>query len=505
MSDTTTTPPEAAPAPPRRRKRGRVLIILLALVAVGAVVGYPRVKYAMSHVSTDDAAVTSHITYVSSRITGVAQEVLVDDNQYVEAGTLLARLDDEPLKLTVEQKKAALAQAKRAVDQQVAALQVAEAELDQAKHQARAQLAGLRAAWSLVSVVQDVVRYQLASLRSSVASLRQQEANVRLAQQEYDRVKSLPVNTVSQEEIDQRKATLDMAHEQASAAQQSIQQTRALLGLQQDRQDADVPADVKENFAGTQYAVSSAVQMLANLGVDFSPTSTHLGTLEDKLKSLSEETVINQAPAVLAAAARVRQAQAALGGEGFDLAKRYEQPAVVQAQKELEEAELQLRYTRITAPIAGFVGKRTVNVGTHVQGGQALLTLRPLNDVWVDANFKETQLADLRIGQPVEIRVDAYPGKAFKGRVAGFSPGTGSTMSLLPPENATGNFVKVVQRLPVRIELTEQPPKETPLFAGLSVVPEVDTTASPSGPDAGQRLLSARAPATADATSAKAQ
>jgi membrane fusion protein (multidrug efflux system) len=228
---------------------------------------------------------------------------------------------------------------------------------------------------------------------------------------------------------------------------------------------------------------------------------TKLAQLRDKLLSLSEAEVIDRAPAVRAAEARVRQAQAALGGDSFDPAKRYEQPAIVQAQKELEDAQLQLGYTELKAPIAGFVSRRTVNVGSHVSAGQPLLALRPLQDVWVDANFKETQLKDLRIGQTVELYVDAYPGKTFKGRVAGFSPGTGAVLSLLPPENATGNFVKVVQRLPVRIELTESISRETPLFAGLSVVPEVDTRSSPTGPDAGERLLSARPGAPAGITS----
>jgi membrane fusion protein (multidrug efflux system) len=129
-----------------------------------------------------------------------------------------------------------------------------------------------------------------------------------------------------------------------------------------------------------------------------------------------------------------------------------------------------------------------VNPGTQVDIGQGLMAIRPLNDVWVEANFKETQLADLRIGQSVDIYVDAYPGKIFHGRVGGFSPGTGAVLSLLPPENATGNFVKVVQRLPVRIELTDAPSTETPLFTGLSVVPEVDIHSKPTGADAGQRL-----------------
>lgn len=172
--------------------------------------------------------------------------------------------------------------------------------------------------------------------------------------------------------------------------------------------------------------IASAQQALANLGIRFDSPSPAIGDLREKLTTLAADTVVEQTPSVLAAKARVKQAQSALGGDAFDPAHPYNQPSVAQAQKELEEAELNLRYTQITAPISGFVSRRNVNPGTHLAAGQPLLAIRPLENVWIDANFKETQLQDLRIGQPVEIRVDAYPGRTFHGRVAGFSPGTGS-------------------------------------------------------------------------------
>jgi membrane fusion protein (multidrug efflux system) len=136
-------------------------------------------------------------------------------------------------------------------------------------------------------------------------------------------------------------------------------------------------------------------------------------------------------------------------------------PAVKQAEAKLEtarrdlaQAELDLRYCDITADIDGVVTRRNVNPGNFVQVGQNLMAIRSLSEIWVDANFKETQLRDLRIGQPVDLRVDMYGDKQiFKGRISGFTEGTGSTLALLPPENATGNFIKVVQRLPVRIDL----------------------------------------------------
>jgi membrane fusion protein (multidrug efflux system) len=133
------------------------------------------------------------------------------------------------------------------------------------------------------------------------------------------------------------------------------------------------------------------------------------------------------------------------------------------------------------------VYRREVNPGNNVVAGQSLMAIRSLNEIWVDANFKETQLRDLRIGQNVDLDVDMYgTRRSFKGRISGFTIGTGSTLALLPPENATGNFVKVVQRLPVRIELVNYDPDKTPLFIGLSVTPVVHLNEEPTGPDAGK-------------------
>jgi membrane fusion protein, multidrug efflux system len=172
-----------------------------------------------------------------------------------------------------------------------------------------------------------------------------------------------------------------------------------------------------------------------------------------------------------------------------------EAPAVKQAearlesaQRDLAQAELDLRYCDIVAEIDGVVTRRNVNPGDYVQAGQNLMAIRSLKQIWVDANFKETQLRDLRIGQPVDLHVDMYGGRVFKGRVAGFTMGTGSTLALLPPENATGNFIKVVQRLPVRIELESYDPDKTPLFIGTSVVPYVHINEPATGPDAGKFL-----------------
>jgi membrane fusion protein, multidrug efflux system len=194
----------------------------------------------------------------------------------------------------------------------------------------------------------------------------------------------------------------------------------------------------------------------------------------EEFEKLDPEGDINRTFARLAAEApTVKQAEAKL----------------VAAKRDLAVAELDLRYCDVVAEIDGVITRRNVNPGNDVQVGQNLMAIRSLSEIWVDANFKETQLQNLRIGQVADLHVDMYGNKqVLKGRIVGFTMGTGSTLALLPPQNATGNFVKVVQRLPVRIELEEYDPDKTPLFIGTSVVPYVYVNRPATGPDAGKFL-----------------
>jgi membrane fusion protein (multidrug efflux system) len=162
---------------------------------------------------------------------------------------------------------------------------------------------------------------------------------------------------------------------------------------------------------------------------------------------------------------------------------------LLEAQNDLAQSELNLSYCDVVAEIDGVITRRNVNPGNNVQVGQSLMAIRSLTDIWIDANFKETQLDKLRIGQRVEMEVDMYGGKhKFEGRISGFTMGTGSTLALLPAENATGNFVKIVQRLPVRIDPVNYDPDKLPLFIGLSIEPYVFVNEPPTGPDAGKFL-----------------
>jgi membrane fusion protein (multidrug efflux system) len=148
---------------------------------------------------------------------------------------------------------------------------------------------------------------------------------------------------------------------------------------------------------------------------------------------------------------------------------------VKQAKSALDQAELNLQYATLKAPVSGIVSRRTVEVGQVVQAGQPLLAIIPLDDVWVTANYKETQLTHMRPGQKATIKVDAYGSRSFTGKVDSIAAATGARFSMLPPENATGNFVKVVQRVPVKIVLDPGQNTDHQLRPGMSVVPTVYT------------------------------
>ncbi len=264
---------------------------------------------------------------------------------------------------------------------------------------------------------------------------------------------------------------------QVKEALETVYQTRVSLGLSPQPSDGHgldwAPHDLDQTFSSVRQAQADLIQVGAQLGITVSFGVTPRRMLEEFEKQAPGGDMdrlfvelARQAPAVNQAEARLQQAQ-----------------------RDLEQAKLNLRYCDIVSGIDGVVTGRNVNPGTNVQAGQSLMAVRSLTEIWIDANFKETQLADLRIGQRVRCEVDMYGGRReFEGRITGFTMGTGQTLSLLPPQNATGNFVKIVQRLPVHIELTDYDPDKAPLFVGLSVTPYVYFKEPPKGPDAGKVL-----------------
>ncbi len=281
-------------------------------------------------------------------------------------------------------------------------------------------------------------------LRAQVAALRARQSSHWLAEVEQRRIENLVKRgSATQSELDQRNNTLKVAIEQEKEAQAAIQETRAELGLAPDYQNPlDVPKDLEVQQSTVQSAVSEIASSLAEVGIPFDPKdAAQAQAFQDFLrpqgdKSAGEglEAVVEQAPGVMVARA-----------------------AVARTERQLDDARLRLSWTEVRSEVAGYVQDRQVHPGNRVQPGQTLISIRPTY-VWIAANYKETQIHDIRIGMPVDLYVDAYPHRVFQGRVAGFSPGTGLSESLLPPENATGNYVKVTQRLPVRIELDRTEP-----------------------------------------------
>jgi membrane fusion protein (multidrug efflux system) len=347
-------PAAAGKTPPN--KRVLFVVGLIALAALGAGV---RMWY-RSHnfVETENAYVSGHVHPVSSRIPGVVARVLVDDNQVVKAGDVIAELDPADQALKVEQIEAQIASAHQQVVQSDAQLQ-----------QVRAQASAAGA---------QVVQSQAQLLRAK------QDA------ERYGQLYNAQMKAVSKAEVDA-----------ANAARSSA--------------TADVAAR-RDNASAAQAQIAAAA------------------SARDVLKA---------------------------------------QIKVLQAQ--LKDARQQLGYNRIVAPVAGRIGKRSVEVGARVQPGQQLAAIVQ-DDVWVTANFKETQLAGLQPGQEVKIDIDALPGRELIGHVDSFSPASGNQFALLPADNATGNFTKIVQRVPVKITLDPNDVKKLAgrLAPGMSSVVEID-------------------------------
>jgi membrane fusion protein (multidrug efflux system) len=468
------TPPASGPAPadvPHATRKRKALLGGLAAAVLAAALwfGIPMVRLALDTVSTDDAFVNSHVTFVAARVPGQVSRVLVDDNNRVHKGDLLVELDKEPY-------EDALAVSKAAVDTATADLLVAKATVRGIEAEARSQR------WKLQRAMEDVGN-QVALLRARVAGVEKSKSTLALADIDFERAaKLLPTQFIPRAEYDRRETVMATARADLAQSLADVYQSRAALGLPAQPPGGDlgqVPPDLDQTFSSVRQAQADLIQTAAQLGVVHSYDQTPKQMLEAFEKSDPDGDVDRTFDRIAAEAPAVKQAEA----------------RVEAANRDLVQAELRLRYCKIVAEIDGVVTRRNVNPGNNVQVGQGLMALRSLNDVWVDANFKETQLRDLRIGQPVDLHVDMYGDRrVFKGRVSGFTNGTGSTLALLPAQNATGNYVKVVQRLPVRIDLENYDPDKSPLFVGTSVIPYVYIDRPPTGADAGKVLQAVMPP-----------
>jgi membrane fusion protein, multidrug efflux system len=458
-----TSSPDSA-AKPKRKRRLRIWVAVVAGVLLLAF-GVPWIQHSLTTVSTDDAYVNSYVTFVAPRVPGQVLRVLVDDNDRVNKGDVLVELDPEPFQVQVAIRQAA-------VDTAQANLVMAQANVRSLLGQARSQR------FKLARAIEDVDN-QIALIRARVATWEQSKATLVLAQAEFGRAERLlATKVVSAEEYDKRREALDVAKAQVTQALENVFQARVALGLPGQPPAgtslADVPADLDQTFSSVRQAQADLLQSAGQLGIV--PSSYNL-TPKQLLDEFYRRDPTGDLDRIYAAVVKnapsLKQAETNLQ----------------QAQRDLEKAKLDLRYCTVVAEIDGVITRRNVNPGNNVQVGESLMAIRSLRDIWIDANFKETQLRNLRIGQRAELKVDMYGGKRiFEGRISGFTMGTGSTLALLPAQNATGNFVKVVQRLPVRIDVMNYDPDKLPLFVGLSVTPTVDLRTAPTGPNAGKLL-----------------
>ncbi|MBZ5514668.1 MAG: HlyD family secretion protein [Acidobacteriia bacterium] len=379
----------------------------VALLTVGLVIYYHN------RVSTDDAQVDGHITPMASKIYGNVEQVVVDDNQHVNAGQVLVRIDPRDYQARVDQAKAALAVAESQFQAATVGVPLTRETTRSGSSSADALLDAAQANYDKTKFTYE--KDSTADLDFARANVAARQADYDRAQADLERMKPLVAkDEISKQQYDAYLAGARVAESQLKAAQEKL----ASAGKEAQAARGSMEAAK----AQVEHARAMVQQALAN------------------------QKQVN-----------IRQADAASA-----------EAAVARAKADLAAAELQLSYTTITAPIEGVVTKKSVEPGQIVQPGQGLFVLIPLRDVWVTANFKETQLAKVRAGQKAEVKVDMYD-RTFTGHVDSIAGATGARLSLLPPENATGNFVKVVQRIPVKIVLDPVPPEKAILRPGMNV------------------------------------
>jgi membrane fusion protein (multidrug efflux system) len=389
----------------RRLLLGAGAVVLAA--AVGLIVHY------YNRESTDDAQVDGHITPMASKVYGRVAQVLVDDNQAVKAGQVLVKIDPRDYQAALDQAKASLALAESEARSAGVDVPRTRENVASGNSSADAQLLGAVADLARAQATYDAA--QTADLAWAQANIEKSRANAELAKADLARYKPLmEKGEISKQQYDAAQANADATASALKADEERLEQARRNVDVARAQRDA-AKAKVEQAHAG----VASA---------------------QADIKQVSMKTADAQAKL-----AKVEQARALL-----------------------DAAQLNLSYTEITAPVDGVATHKQVETGQIVQAGQGLMVIVPLHDVWVTANFKETQLKKMKAGQKAEVKVDTY-GKTFSGHVDSIAGATGSVLSLLPPENATGNYVKVVQRIPVKIVLDPIPAEKAVLRPGMNV------------------------------------
>jgi len=396
--------------------RIRIIAAVLVVAVIGVGVWF---WLTTGRESTDDAQVDAPVTQVAARVGGTITKVAVSDNERVERDAVLVELDRRDYQVAVDKARAELADAEASA---VAARNNVPITSTTAASNVTTARGGIVQAQGGVGAAERELDAARARLATAQARVREAEATTAKAARDVERLRGL----LAKDEVSQQQFDTLVAAAEAQKA-----------GLDSAR------SQVVEAEAGIRVAESKVIQARASAD----QAHAELRTAETAPQQVSMTKA-------RAAAADAR---------------------VLQARANLAQAELNLQYATVKAPSRGVVSKKGLNPGQVVQPGQPLLALVQLDDVWVTANFKETQLKDVRAGQRASFKVDALGGRSFNGKVDSIAGATGARFSLLPPENATGNFVKIVQRVPVKIVLDSGQDPEHLLRPGLSVTPTVYT------------------------------
>ena len=387
-----------------------------AAAAVLALVAYVGWRYLAPRESTDDAQVSGHVTPVATRVAGTVKAVQVVDNQAVHAGDVLVEIDPRDYELAVARAEADLASAEAAARAARTDVPVTSITARSEQHVAETGSVNAEAALHAAEREIDASRAKLAAARSRLVEV---TATATRTTQDLERLTPLAAkDEIPRQQFDAAKAAADAARAAVDTASAAVHEAEANLDVS-DAKRTQANGAVAQARAHAQ-AAATAPQQIA-----------------------------------------LTEAQAA-GADAH----------VLQARATLDQARVNLERTTVRAASDGIVSRRSIEVGQVVQAGQPLLALTSLSDVWIVANFKETQLGEMRTGQPAAVAVDAY-GRDYHGHIESIAAATGATFSLLPPDNASGNFVKVVQRVPVKIVLDAPPDADRPLRPGMSVTATV--------------------------------
>jgi membrane fusion protein, multidrug efflux system len=430
---------EIKPPPSSRKRPPLIAIVAGAIILIAILIwGVRFLAYATSHETTDDARVDADTVTITSKISERVSQILTDTNDPVHRGQVLILLDNQD-------ERTKYAQAQALVNAQLAQANAANRNVALTAEQQKAQntqgSGGVTAASAQITNAQALYQAQQRTVEAAQAAVAGALAQLRVAQAEVPSARAgLARSTADYQRYSSLARTGDASQQQLDAQRaglaQAVSQYRAALD-----QVASAQTNVEQAQARETSAVASATAAQAGIGANQGQLVTAQGRL-------LESSAPSRVPAVAA------QANAA-------------QSQVKSAQAQERTAADQLSYTTIRSPINGFVGAKNIEVGATVSPGQALLELVP-HIIFITANYKETQLDNMKVGEDVDITVDAYKGTPFHGRVESLGPASQNTFSLIPAQNATGNFVKVTQRLPVRIAIVD-PPADKPLRVGMSV------------------------------------